>query len=168
MYDFPRRRGGLGGVAGARARPVPVGAHAGSYRDYLRRHVLETDRAARGNSALRQQVVAELFHRAADPRNLMCAWEHLASGEGRTPGTDGMTYEDLEPYEARELLRTVNRAIHKDTYRVQPDLVRQIPKASGHGTRTLRIPTVVDRVVQRAVVQTIQPLLDPGFDNRSP
>jgi hypothetical protein len=90
MYDFPRRRGGRHGVAGARARREPVGAHAGSYTDFLRRHECEADRAARGDEKARHNLLAQLFTRTADTRNLMCAWEYLASHGGQTPGIDGM------------------------------------------------------------------------------
>jgi retron-type reverse transcriptase len=166
MYINPRRRGGPSGVAGVRARQVPVGVHEGSYRDYLCRHEQEANRAVHDDD-LRARIIEQLFERTADPRNLMCAWERLASGDGQTPGIDGMSYSDLEPFEVWNLLRTVSKAIHADTYRVAPDLIRKIPKTSGQGTRTLSIPTVIDRVVQRAMMQTIQPVLDPWFDERS-
>lgn len=60
-----------------------------------------------------------------------------------------------------ELLRTVSRAILSDTYRVAPARKLRIPKTSGKGTRNLSIPTVVDRTVERAIIQVIQPWLDP-------
>jgi retron-type reverse transcriptase len=51
-------------------------------------------------------------------------------------------------------------AILAGTYRPAPDRRVSIPKASGKGTRTLSIPGIIDRLVQRAIVQTVQPYLD--------
>ena len=49
------------------------------------------------------------------------------------------------------------------TYRPGPDRKVKIPKNSGKGTRTLKLQNVEDRIVQRAIVQVIQPFIDPGF-----
>lgn len=42
----------------------------------------------------------------------------------------------------------------------------QIPKPRG-GTRQLGIPTVVDRLVQQAMLQVLEPILDPHFSESS-
>jgi RNA-directed DNA polymerase len=166
MYDHPRRRGGHG-VAGARDRLVPADFHVGSYRDFLGRHAREAAEAARGDRATKQAFAAKLLKRTVDFRNLRCAWFHLAAGGGDTPGVNGLRYPDLDDHEVWDLLRALSKAILADTYRVAPDRIIQIPKGSGRGYRTLRLPVIEDRVVGRAVVQTVQPFVDPLFDERS-
>jgi hypothetical protein len=61
----------------------------------------------------------------------------------------------------------LGKARLEDTYRPAPDRKLQIPKASGTGFRTLSIPTAIDRMVQRGIVQVLQPYLDPLFDDGS-
>ena len=62
---------------------------------------------------------------------------------------------------------TLRKTILDTTYRPGRDRRVPIPKASGHGTRTLLIQSIIDRLVQRAIVQTVQPYLDPTFDEQS-
>ena len=166
MYTSPCRRG-ANRAAGARARLVPVGAHTGSAQDYLRRHERDAENAVRGNREAKRNFVSQLLKRTADPRNLRLAWDYLATKGGQAPGVDGMRFEELENAEAWELMRTVERAILDDKYRPAPDRMQKIPKSSGNGYRTLLIPTAIDRMVQRSIVQTIQPFLDPMFDDDS-
>src|SRR5205085_1843950 len=61
------------------------------------------------------------------------------------------------------LARVLGRAIRRGTCRPGPGRTRQEPKASGTGFRTLTIPDSADRVAERAVVQVVQPILDPLF-----
>jgi len=74
-----------------------------------------------------------------------------------------MRFGELDSAEVWELTRTVKRAILDDKYRPDADRMHKIPKTSD-GFRTLLIPTIIDRMVQRGIVQTIQPFLDPMFD----
>ena len=78
-----------------------------------------------------------------------------------SPGIDGMTVDELVPY-----LRDHWPAIREQllTGRYQPSAVRrhEIPKGDG-GMRMLGIPTVLDRFIQQAVLQVLQPRFDPTF-----
>jgi RNA-directed DNA polymerase len=121
---------------------------------------LEAVAAARGNNAMKRSFTAKLLQRTADPRNLRLAWDHLATYGGPSPGVDGLRPGDLADHEVWDLLRTLRQVILSDTYRTAPDRKVPIPKSSGKGTRTLSIPSLIDRVVQRAVVQVVQPYLD--------
>jgi RNA-directed DNA polymerase len=67
-------------------------------------------------------------------------------------------------------------AIHKESlikslltgdYRPQPVLGVEIPKPGGKGVRQLGIPSVVDRLVQQAIHQVLEPILDPTFSDSS-
>jgi retron-type reverse transcriptase len=157
-FDPTRRRGV--GVAGARARQAPADSHRGTCRDFLRRHEREAIAAARGTATAKKAFVAKLLPRAADSRNLRLAWGYLAAEGGQAPGLDGVRFNDLEPHETWGLIRTLGKALKDDTYRPGPDRKVAIPK-SGTGTRVLSIPSVIDRLVQRAVVQVVQPFMDP-------
>ena len=164
MYSRPRRRGDLG-VAGAPARQIPSDAHQGSYREYLCRHEMEAARAARSDKAAKQTFVEKLLLRAADSRNLRLAWSWIAHNGGQAPGADGLRFDDLDESDVWPFLQTVGKSILQETYRTTPDRKKKIPKTSGNGFRTLTIPSIVDRLVQRAIIQTIQPYLDVFLDD---
>ena len=166
MYYNPRRRGGIG-VAGTRARQAPVESHQGTPADFLRRHERDATAAVHGDAATRSTFLATLLSRTADTRNLRGAWDYLASKGGQAPGPDGLHYEDLDDREIWTLLRTLRKTILATTYHPGRDRRVLIPKASGQGTRTLLLQSIVDRLVQRAMVQTVQPYLDPTFDEQS-
>src|SRR5262249_19670454 len=141
-------------------RQKPAGVHEGDRRDFLRRHELEAAAAACDTTATKKSFVTTLLSRVADTRNLRLSWDYLAQGEGQAPGLDGLRFEDLEDHEIWDLIRTLGDAILDDTYRPARDRKKQIPKASGKGIRTLSIPCIIDRVIQRAVMQIVQPYLD--------
>jgi len=163
MYNSPRRRGGYKRLADVHARQLPAEAHKGSYRDFLRRHERESAIAARGTRRQRADFAKCLYRRAADSRNLRCAIDYLALEGGAAPGPNGLKFEDLDHQRRWELANVLGKALSTRTYRPGPDREVEIPKSSGKGTRTLRLQDIEDRVVQRAIVQVIQPFIDPGF-----
>ena len=92
------------------------------------------------------------------------AYRRVKANKG-SAGVDGMTILDLRPW----------LADHKDAlvaqwarggYRPQPVKGVSIPKPGG-GMRQLGIPTVLDRLVQQAILQVLQPILDPAFSGSS-
>jgi RNA-directed DNA polymerase len=80
-------------------------------------------------------------------------------------GIDRMTVEELGPWTAKNI-QALRASLLNGTYERQEIRGVVIPKPSG-GTRTLGIPTVVDRLVQQAILQILQPLCDPGFSDHS-
>jgi group II intron reverse transcriptase/maturase len=96
--------------------------------------------------------------------NLVRALKRVRQNKG-SAGIDGMTVDELVPY-----LRDHWPAIreHLLTGRYQPSAVRQheIPKGDGR-MRMLGIPTVLDRFIQQAVLQVLQPRFDPTFSESS-
>jgi hypothetical protein len=163
MYNSPRRRGGSNQLADVRARRVPADDHRGSYGMFLRRHRRESATAAHGTRKAQAKFAECLFRRAADSRNLRCAIDELASEAGPAPGPNGLTFEQLGQQGRWEMARVLGKSISKGTYRPGPDRQVRIPKSSGKGTRTIRVQNIEDRVVQRAIVQVLQPFLDPRF-----
>jgi retron-type reverse transcriptase len=146
---------------------MPVEAHEGSAEDFLRRHERAATLAAHQGIRAIRKIGLHLLRRVADQRNLRIAWDYLKRHGGAAPGPDGLTYHDLDPrLEVWGLCCTLERAIQSGQFRHGPDRKVQIPKRDGRH-RTLRLQNIQDRVVQRAIVQVIQPLLDPGFDERS-
>ena len=142
---------------------MPADFHEGSYRDFLRRHERESADAARRTGRQRTEFAGCLFRRAADSRNLRCSIDYLAAEGGSAPGPNGLTLDELDGSERWELARALGEAIRTGRYRPGPHREVRIPKGPGRGMRTLRIRNVEDRVVERAIVQVVQPFLDPTF-----
>ena len=116
--------------------------------------------ALTGQRALTQH----LMERVAAPANLNQAYRRVKANRGG-PGVDGMTVDDLLPW-IRENKDGLVKSLLDGTYRPQTVLGRELPKPGG-GVRQLGIPTVVDRLVQQAILQVLQPLLDPTFSRSS-
>ncbi len=106
----------------------------------------------------------DLMERIVERGNLARAFKRVRQNQG-SAGGDGMTVDELGPY-----LRDHWPAIREEllTGGYQPNVVRQhqIPKAGG-GMRTLGIPSVLDRFIQQAVLQVLQPQFDPTFSESS-
>lgn len=115
-------------------------------------------------SERKRALTEALMEEVAEPRNLNRAYQRVKANRG-APGVDGMRVEDLREWlgEHREELR---ESLLDGSY--QPQLVRgvEIPKPGG-GVRQLGIPTVVDRLVQQGILQTLEPLLEPTFSESS-
>lgn len=96
--------------------------------------------------------------------NLLTALKRVRKNKG-SPGVDGMTVQELGPY-LRDNWSRLREELLSGTY--QPQAVRQklIPKGNGK-TRMLGIPTVVDRFIQQALLQALQPIYEPTFSNHS-
>ena len=96
--------------------------------------------------------------------NMQKAWKQVKSNKG-SPGIDGMTIEDFPDY-LRKRWDSIKRALQEGYYVPSPVLRVEIPKKSG-GKRMLGIPTVLDRVIQQAIAQVMNPILDPDFSESS-
>src|SRR5690348_6472323 len=86
--------------------------------------------------------------------NLLATLDHLRQTGGPAPGIDGLTCADLSRREAAGLCRAVAKAVRAGTYRPQPERPVRIPKRTG-GVRTLRLGTVLDRVVARTAADAL-------------
>jgi RNA-directed DNA polymerase len=106
----------------------------------------------------------DLMERVAARANLFCACRKVKANKG-SAGVDRQTVHELAQW-----LETGWHELREELLggKYEPEPVRgvQIPKPAG-GVRQLGIPTVKDRLVQQAVVQVLEPLLDPGFSESS-
>jgi retron-type reverse transcriptase len=105
-------------------------------------------------------LMALVVERSNLARALKCVRQNQGSA-----GSDGMTADELLPYLRQHWARLREELLMG---RYQPSVVRrhQIPKPGG-GVRTLGIPTVLDRFIQQAVLQVLQPQFDPTFSESS-
>jgi len=104
------------------------------------------------------------MEKVCERQNLLAALVRVRRNKG-SPGIDGMTVAELSAH-LREAWPHLREQLLGGRY--QPSQVKQqlIPKASG-GMRKLGIPTVVDRFIQQALLQVLQPMFDPGFSKHS-
>jgi len=91
---------------------------------------------------------------------------HRVVGNAGAPGVDGMTVDDLGPGLATRW-ETIRSELLGSRYAPEPVRQVEIPKPGGRGTRTLGIPTVIDRLIQQAVLQVLQPHFDATFSDAS-
>lgn len=106
----------------------------------------------------------DLLGQALARGNMARAWKRVKANKG-SAGVDGRTVLETGEF-LKQAWPDIRARLLDGSYR--PDPVRRvgIPKPGG-GTRELGIPTVVDRLVQQALLQVLQPLIDPTFSEHS-
>lgn len=92
------------------------------------------------------------------------AYNQVRANKG-SAGIDGVTIDEIDDY-LRKHWRSTKELIKPRKYKPQPVLRVEIPKANG-GVRQLGIPTVMDRMIQQAIVQVISPICEPFFSDKS-
>jgi len=143
--------------AGSVIRPVDFGeAGSGS----------ETSEEQQSFTAVEQQraLTQDLMERIVLPSNLNAAYRRVKANKG-SGGVDGMSLEELIPWLSTHKGQLIEQ-LAKGTYAPQQIRGVQIPKPTG-GVRQLGIPTVVDRLVQQAILQVLEPILDSTFSPAS-
>jgi group II intron reverse transcriptase/maturase len=105
-----------------------------------------------------------LLMAALTRENLRQAFKRVRANKGAA-GVDGLDIDQT----ARHLITawpTIREQLLRGHYRPSPVRRVTIPKPDG-GERELGIPTVTDRLIQQALLQVLQPLLDPNFSEHS-
>ena len=105
-----------------------------------------------------------LLEAALTRENLQRAWKRVKANKGAA-GVDGLDIEQTA-HRLRTIWPQTRQALLAGTYRPQPVRRVMIPKPDG-SQRELGIPTVLDRLIQQALLQVLQPLIDPGFSEHS-
>jgi group II intron reverse transcriptase/maturase len=97
-------------------------------------------------------------------KNLEMAWEKVKANQG-SGGVDGQSLEGFAMQLDQQLDR-LQSELKGDTYHPQPVRQVQIPKAGKpRESRTLGIPTIYDRVCQQALLNRLEPVFEPVFDD---
>src|SRR6266849_6374461 len=107
--------------------------------------------------------VHSLIDKVYQRKNLEMAWEMVKANRG-SGGVDGQSLEGFAGQLEQQLDR-LHRELKDDVYRPQPVRQVQIPKVGKPGEfRTLGIPTIYDRVCQQALLNRLEPIFEPVFD----
>jgi len=107
--------------------------------------------------------VHSLVDKVYQRKNLEMAWERVRANGG-AGGIDGQSIEEFEKVQDQELDR-LHEALKSDDYRPLPVRQHLIPKPGQPGKyRPLGIPVIYDRVCQQAVVNRLEPIFEPVFD----
>ena len=107
--------------------------------------------------------VHSLIDKVYKRENLEMAWEKVKANRG-SGGVDG---QNLEAFAAQldQQLDRLQRELKENTYQPQPVRQVQIPKAGKPGEfRLLGVPTIYDRVCQQALLNRLEPIFEPVFD----
>jgi RNA-directed DNA polymerase len=142
MRDAPVERGG---------RNLPMAAGGASSGTARKGH------SCTGSKNLMEAVV--------EHENMLNAYRRVVSNKG-SGGVDAMGVDELKPHLQSHWQR-IKEQLLAGSY--QPQLVCrvEIPKPGGKGMRKLGVPTVVDRLIQQAMHQVLNPLFDPDFSVHS-
>ena len=110
--------------------------------------------------AMREDIITKIL----DRNNLNEAFKRVKANKGAS-GIDDMDIEETKTY-IKEHKNTIVWQLYNRKYQPQPVRRVEIPKPNG-GKRKLGIPTVLDRVIQQAVVQVLSPMFEPHFSDNS-
>ena len=97
--------------------------------------------------------------------NLLRAWERVKANQGAA-GIDQRSIAETWEWLKADGWTIAREQLRAGTYRPQPVRPVSIAKAGG-GERELGIPTVLDRLIQQALLQVLGPLFDPHFSDSS-
>jgi RNA-directed DNA polymerase len=111
-----------------------------------------------------EPLTERLMEEICNPRNLNRAYKQVKANKGAA-GVDGMTVTELGAWVRRHKEKLIESLL-AGSYKPQKVRAVEIPKPDG-GIRQLGIPTVVDRLIQQAIVQVLEPIFDPTFSESS-
>ena len=147
-----------------RQMPAPAGRVGVARGETVREPVSDEADGPRREPSDTGNPHATLLHAALTRENLQRAFKRVRANKGAA-GADGLDINQT----ARHLMTAwpvIREQLLAGTYRPSPVRRVMIPKPDG-SQRELGIPTVVDRLIQQALLQVLQPILDPEFSEHS-
>lgn len=108
--------------------------------------------------------MSQLLEEILSRDNMKLAYKKVKANKGAS-GIDGITIEEVDKY-LKENWVTIRDKIRKRRYKPKPVRRVEIPKPNG-GVRNLGVPTVVDRIIEQAIVQRLTPIVEPHFSEYS-
>ena len=120
---------------------------------------VETDLATHTRTKA-EAAASSLMEAVVERGNLGRAYQRVVANKGAA-GVDTLTVSEFKAY-LQQHWPTIKGRLLAGTYQPQPVRRVDIPKPQG-GVRTLGIPTVVDRLIQQALHQVLQPIFEPSF-----
>lgn len=106
-----------------------------------------------------------MMEAVVERENMRVALRRVEANKGAA-GVDGMSTEALRPWLKTHWPR-IREELLEGKYEPSPVRKVEIPKPGGKGTRMLGIPTVLDRLIQQALNQAMQPIFDLEFSESS-
>ena len=120
--------------------------------------------ASSARNAQPSQGDGDLLGQALSRENMVKAWKRVKANKG-SAGVDGRSVQQTGE-RLKDDWPAIRQRLLDGSYKPEPGLRVSLPKPGG-GTRDLGIPTVVDRLIQQALLQVLQPLIDPTFSEHS-
>ena len=143
-------------------KPGELGRHAGGRGETEPEAVRDEAQTARHETGSpgRDDLLAQVLAKA----NMEAAWKRVRSNRG-SAGVDGLWIAETAEYLKAHWPR-IRESLLDGSYRPAPVRSVQIPELGG-GVRELGIPTVTDRLIQQALLQVLQPMIDRTFSEHS-
>lgn len=108
--------------------------------------------------------MSKLLNEILSRENMLIAYKKVISNK-EASGVDGVTVEEIKDY-VNQNWKDIKNQIKTRKYKPQPVKRVEIPKPNG-GTRKLGIPAVMDRIIQQAMVQKLEPICEAYFSDYS-
>ena len=108
--------------------------------------------------------MSQLLEEILSRDNMRLAYKKVKANRGAS-GIDGITIEEIDDY-LKENWVNIRDKIRERKYKPKPVRRVEIPKPDG-GVRNLGVPTVVDRIIEQAIVQRLTPIVEPHFSEYS-
>lgn len=108
--------------------------------------------------------MSKLLEDVLSRENMMLAYKSVIANKGAS-GVDNVPVDEIKEYVNRNW-KDIKKQVQERRYKPLPVKRVEIPKPSG-GVRNLGIPTVMDRIIQQALVQVLTPICEPHFSDYS-